>query len=240
MGSSEGEELGLNDPLATLAMKSLTILGLLVLLALAGPARAATNLVVNGSFDDRESRLKGWKYRYDPNEDKNAGWYVNNHDHVAVVESDGAQRNVLTLWGDYAILQVPGQGTKVDSDPIPFDPKAKYRFSCRARTSGPNCRILLEGYKWRPGVKPHPGPGPSELRKCYKFSQLYFGGEKSGSRGGVSAAWTTDSSTFPEHTGRPLQEDMLKEVDFVIVHIVAIDGSEGYLYVDDVKLEKTN
>jgi hypothetical protein len=201
-------------------------------------AHAGSNLVVNGSFDDKENRLKGWKYKYDPNEDKNAGWYVNNHDHVSVVENDNGQRNVLGLWGDYAILQVPGQGTKVDSAPIPFDAKATYRFSCKARSTGPNCRILLEGYKWRPGIKPHPNPAHNELRKCYKFSQLYFGEEKAGSRGGVGPAWTTDSVTFPEHTGKKLQEQYVNETDFVIVHIIAIDGSEGYLYVDDVKIEK--
>ena len=208
---------------------------------LAGPllACASSNLVVNGSFDDRTDPLTGWKFKYDPSQDKNAGWYVDNDKHVSVV-ADGAQKSVLALWGDIAILQVPGQGTKVDSAPIAVDMKHHYRFTVHARTTGPGSRILLEGYGWRPGIKPHANPTLNELRKCYKFSLLYFGDAQEGSRSAVGPAWKRASMTFPDRTKSQLQEDLLNKVTFVVIHIVAIDGSEGYLYVDDVSLEKAD
>jgi hypothetical protein len=205
---------------------------------LAGPAAAASNLVANGSFDDPAHGLAGWKYRYDPAEDKNVGWYTNNHNNVKVVEEDGPQRKVLALWGDYAILQVPGQGTKVDSDPLPFVPQGRYRFTVRARSTGPDCRIMVEGYRWAPGIKPHPRPNLNELRRCYRFSQVYFGGQKAGAFGGVGRRWETVTMNLPERTGSKLQGEMLDATAFLAVHLIAIGGNEGTLYVDDVRLER--
>ena len=133
------------------------------LLLLSVPAApAADNLVVNGSFDYAGDSLHGWKYKYDlPGE----SWYFDNHKHVSVVDRDGPQNKVLALWGDLNILQTTGQGTKVDSDPIAVKPGSRYRFSAKARSSGPNCRVMLEGYRWRPGIKPHDHPALFELRR---------------------------------------------------------------------------
>ena len=214
-------------------------LGLRAALCLAAlSSGAGSNLVVNGSFDFPDDPLHGWKYRYDPEQDKNVGWYTNNHTNVSVVEREGPQKKVLSLWGDYAILQVPGQGTKVDSDPIPVKSGGKYRFSARARSTGPDCRIMMEGYKWVPGVKPHDQPKLNELRRCYRFSQLYFGKNVAGAFGGVGRDWEHVAVTLPEKTGGKLQQEILNEVQFLVIHIVAIGGSEGNLYVDDVRVER--
>ena len=91
-----------------------------------------------------------------------------------------------------------GQGVKTDSDPIPWDPESRYRFSAWAKSTGPNCRILLQGYKWKPKVKPHDNPKLSDLRRCYRFKQLFFGIVKAGEMGGVKGAWDQASRTIPE------------------------------------------
>jgi len=215
------------------AWAGLFLLGLIGLAPLAG--RAGENLVVNGSFDNPTNALQGWKTKYDlPGE----SWYAENDKHVSVVEHDGSQKKVLALWGDYAILQVPGQGTQADSDPIPYTPGSHYRFSALARSTGPNSRILVEGYRWRPGIKPHPQPALHELRKCYRFGQLYYGEEQSVPKSAAGPAWQRAASTFPEKKTTKLQQSMLDQIQFLVVHIVAIGGNEGDLFVDDVRLEK--
>jgi hypothetical protein len=204
----------------------------------ASRAEALSNLVVNGSFDDDRGELYAWKYKYDPAEDKNVGWYTNNHVNVSVVDQEGSQHKVLSLWGDLAILQVPGQGTKVDSDPVPVKPGGQYRFSCLARSTGPDSRIMVEGYKWVPGIKPHDHPKLSELRRCYKFNQLYFGPVQAGYFGGVGRQWQRAEVKIPEKVNSDFQRQALDEIKFLVVHMVAIGGSEGNLYVDEVKIEK--
>ena len=75
-------------------------------------ASGASNLVVNGSFDNTNDHLYAWKYKYDlPGE----SWYFQNHEHVKVVPNVDGHENVLALWGDLDILFNIGQGTKVDS-----------------------------------------------------------------------------------------------------------------------------
>ena len=217
-----------------------------LLLLAAGTAGAATNrnLVVNGSFDNANSPLYGWKYKYDL---EGESWYFKNHEHVSVVPKEGGRKNVLALWGNYEILQVPGQGTKVDSDPIPVKPGGKYRLTVSARSTGPDCRILVEGYKWRPGIKPHENPQLHELRRCYRSREVFFGGSKGGTSGGATPNWERQSTVFPkseakgESKGKAEPKDdtsALDSVQFMVVHIVAIKGNEGNLYVDDVVLER--
>jgi len=215
------------------------VLGGIVMAAWIGAVSAATigsNLVVNGSFDHPDNPLLGWKYKYDR---AGESWYFNNHNNVKVVD-DGTRKAVLALWGDYALLQNPGQGTKVDSAPIPFDPKLTYELTAWGRSSGPTSRMLVEGYRWAPGVKPHDNPDLSELRKCYKFSQLYFGPKKEGTMSDVPKSWSQAKSVFPDPamTKSPESQKNLARVKFVVIHIVAIGGSDGTLYIDDISLKR--
>ncbi len=203
-------------------------------------AAFSQNLIVNGSFDDPDDPLKGWKFKYDlPGE----SLYFENHTFIKVLESHAGRKGVLTLSGTFAMMaDFPGQGSKVDSDPIPFDPTKRYRFSAWARSEGPDCRILIEGYKWKPGIKPHEKPALHELRKVYRFSQLYFGAKKEGELGGVprGADWRKGEDVFPSAQLTPMAQKFLKEVRFLVVHIVAIGRDAGTLYVDDVRLETIN
>ncbi|MCX7819487.1 MAG: hypothetical protein N2652_09840 [Kiritimatiellae bacterium] len=194
---------------------------------------ARTNLVFNGSFDAPGEPLKGWRTHYDlPGE----SWYAENRQLVSVISEDAGRRNVLRLHVKTRDLAI-NQGVRADSEPIPFDPAVRYRFSAAARSTGPDCRILLEGYRWKPGIRPHERPDFSELRKCYKFVQLYFGPQKAGDMGGVGRAWSTASMEIPGELRSDLQGDIYNTIRFVIVHVVAIGGREGDLFVDDVVLE---
>lgn len=211
-----------------------------VWLACVGFVQAASNLVANGSFEqaDDEGKPVDWKYKYDL---EGESWYFDNHKYVSIKDSEG-RKNALCLWGDVKLLQVPGQGVQVDGKPIPVTdlPKSKFKFSAFTRSSGPWCRILIEGYRWRPGIKPHSDPQLHELRKCYKFSQLYFGSQTAGTCAQPLPKWTRGETEFPDPqlAKSPLAQDILSKIRFLVVHIIAINGSEGELFVDDVKVEK--
>lgn len=197
---------------------------------------AATNLVANGSFDAPGSALLAWQTVYT---NKGESWYKDNPQFVSVVPQDGGRSSVLRLHGTDAILNVPGQGVKTDSQPMPitFDGSRQYRLSAWARGTGPNSRIFMEGYYWRKGVTPHAHPTLYELQKCYKFAPLYFGKDQAGDLSPVPAQWTEATQVFPEPPRSDIARRCLGQIQFIVVHVVAIAGREGDLYVDDIRIE---
>ncbi len=211
------------------------ILVLLLTLLLLPAARASSNLLENGSFESHGDPLKGWKFKYDK---EGESWYFDNYKNVKVEPRIDGRSGVLALFGDQNTVAGAGQGTKVDSFPVEVKPGGRYRLSLSARSTGPGTRTLVEGYQWRPGVKPHPNPDISEVRKCFKSELVYFGGQKGGTFSSVSRAWQNASVTFPSEKPSPLAVDKLSKMEFLVVHIVAIQGGEGTLYIDDVELEQ--
>ncbi|MCX6993499.1 MAG: hypothetical protein NT011_10205 [Kiritimatiellaeota bacterium] len=210
---------------------------------LSASAWAGSNLVVNGHFSDTNEFLHGWKYNY---EDTGNELMAANHTHVAVT-NEGSKNHVLALQANKILLWDIGQGVMVDSDPIPVAPGGRFKLTISAKSTGPNCRILVEGYRWKPGVKPHAHPKLKEVRKCYRFAQVYFGAEKAGTMGGISPAmgWTKASQTFPDEKMTKLALESFDKVQFLVIHIAAFSGTWKdpewvYLYVDDVELERIN
>ena len=214
------------------------------------PSGDGDNLLKNGNF---AHGLEGWRYKYDlPGE----GWYTNNHNLVSVVAEAEGKPPVLKLHGTFnELMSGHAMGIKVDSDPVPFKPTERARLIASVRTTGPNCRILVYGYKWKPGVKPHPNPILPELRECYHSVLLYFTKPVAsatafgaGSFGGAKAGWLTASVVAPDSRttatkGKTsaLGQDLWNSVEFLSVHIVAIAGKPpGDLFVKDVRLEKVN
>lgn len=199
-------------------------------------AAAPGNLLLNGGFDHPDDPLYGWKYKYDL---EGESFYFTNHERVSVIQ-EGTRKGVLSLYGNMQILFDTGQGTKVDSFPVRVEPGGRYKLSVTARSTGPSTRILIEGYKWKPGIKPHGNPQLHELRKCYKSRLVYFGGQKGGDISKVGKSWQTASQIVPDPGTPELGQKMFNQAEFLVVHIVAIDGSEGALLVDEVHLERLN
>jgi hypothetical protein len=202
---------------------------------------AGSNLAVNGHFSDTNEFLHGWKYNY---EDTGNELLAANHTYVSVT-NEGSRKHVLALRANNALLGC--QGVQVDSDPIPVASGGRYTLTISAKTTGPDCRILVEGYFWRPGIKPHANPKLKEVRKCYRFTQVYFGAEKTGSMGGISPSlgWSNASQTFPDEKMTKLAREKYDKIQFLVIHIIAIGGSGKdpewvHLYVDDVELERIN
>ena len=204
---------------------------------------SSNNLLTNGSFDDPDEPLRGWKSNYS---EANNKWYANNHKFVSVLKRERGHTGVLCLKATPHILEFAG--TKVDSAPIPVGPGGRYKLTASARSTGAGCRILLEGYRWRPGIKPHKNPELAELRKCYKFKMLYFGSQETGGIASVPSSWAKASRTYPDkHLSKTAQKHIDK-VQFLVVHIVAIGGAYAhvppggyyYFYLDDMELKRIN
>lgn len=207
-------------------------------------AGIGSNLFANGSFD---KGLEGWQYKYS---EKGESWYFDNDKFISILARDGGQVNVLSMKCNYDKAMVPGQGVLVDSHPIPIDLSngARYRLTVSARTTAPDCRIYLQGFSWKPGIKPHDKPDIYELRRQYKFAQVFFNGRQGGDFGGVNKSWDTATMTFPDPKMTDLAKTSYEKIKFVSLHVVAIGASgeaknfqsrdDCYLYVDDIKLER--
>ena len=195
------------------------------------------NLLTNGDFS-AEDPLAGWQTRYDG---KGESWYFDNYQYVSIEKSVNGKRGVLRLRTTQALADV--EGVKIDSHPIAVEPNGRYRLSAYARSTGPAFRLYAEGYKWRPGVKPHPNPTIYELRKCYKFPLVFFGKTQAGTMAFLSTEWQHGSRKFPgddKHELKDLQQKLFNDVKFLVVHVISIGGREGDVYVDDIKLERIN
>jgi hypothetical protein len=204
-----------------------------VVFSVATTVGAATNLVVNGGFDDSRGLAHGWKTQFaGPGE----SWYEKNHELVSVSAGDDKdQRHLRLNVATQFLADFPG--VKSDSVPIPFDPGKAYRFSARSRSTGPDCRVMLEGYHWKPGVDPYDNPSMRDLRRCYRFKPLYFGAVKGGTTGSAGAAWSEASQVVSAKDLSTEAQKSFGKIQFVIVHIVGITGKAGDVYVDDVRLE---
>ena len=196
-------------------------------------AEPPKNLVRNGGFDDAKDPLVGWYREYKlPGE----SFYAENAKHVSVVP-DGGRPHVLKL--DVANQGLAdNQGVKAESLPIPFDPAKRYRFSAEARSTGPSARIMLEGYEWKPGIKPHDNPDRTELRLVYRFPVMQFGKSGLAEMPDMPREWTGGAVEIPSPDLKPLARKFLAKVKFIMVRAVAIGGKAGMVLVDNVKLEE--
>jgi hypothetical protein len=212
-------------------MEALRAFAVAVLLAV--PAfGAGSNLVYNGSFDSPDDPLVGWQREF---KGKGESSYADNEKFVEAIPQDGNRSKVLRLKvADQR--KADFEGVKVESQPIPFE-TGSYRFSVYARSTGPNCRIMLEGYTLRPGLSPGVNPSIYDLRKCYRFTQLFFG-RPGGDMGGVGPSWKEAETVIPEKKLSELAREKFEEIEYVVVHVVAIGGKAGDLLVDSVKLER--
>lgn len=215
------------------------------------------NLLRNGTFSNG---LDGWRFKYDLDGES---WYTNNHNCVSVITDEQTHQTMVKLVGTHAELLVPGMGVKLDSAPIPIKPTDKFKLSCWAKSSGPDCRILVYGYKWKPGIKPHADPILPELRECYHSVQVYFTvpdlrnrkkgdlGIGAGDFGGVKKDWRQSSAIFPDvkkwkvtttsdMNGQKvsLGQEKWNSVEFLSIHLVAIGGKPGEMLVRDMRIEK--
>jgi hypothetical protein len=66
----------------------------ILLAAAATAASGASNLLPNGSFDDKDNPLANWKYKYDK---EGESFYFKNHEHVKVEPSIAGRSGVLAL-----------------------------------------------------------------------------------------------------------------------------------------------
>lgn len=249
IGTKTNFETPIHQHMLTPSLRAAVWLTATAALLAVGPVEAK-NLTINGNFDDSKEPLNGWQYKYElqAHKDENGrvvqgeSWYKDNGRLVSVVSENEGRRTVLRLNVETQFL-ADNPGVKVDSWPIPVKPGGKYRLSAWARTNGPDCRIMVEGYKWKPGVSKNSSPSLYVLRRCYRTEMLYFGKERGGTAGGLQPTWKHDSVELPvaqKGNLTKVAKEKFDEIEFLVVHICAIQGKAGEVFVDDVVLERIN
>ena len=205
----------------------------------------ATNLVLNGHFDDATDPLNPWIYVFDHNKH-----YMKNHDYVAVVEDRASMRpHVLRLDATVHTVCI-NQGVQIYTAPIRFDPKKKYKVSLSARSigtkggPGPKCRIYPIAYRWHPKAEKSNNPAFLDLREEVRFQVIYFNGAETGEFSHVPTQWKRVERVIPTPGRSELQQTHLENCEWLMLKILALDATgvdkcnTGYLYVDDVKIEE--
>lgn len=213
-----------------------TILAILILTsAIATEGRSQSllrgeNLMFNGRFDHPDGPLTGWTYDYSAV----SGHSARNHERVAFLPREGVRHNVLRLDSDQLV------DTKVDGPPIAVEPGARYRLSMMAKSTAPRVRIILEGYHWRPGIRPHDGiPTLTELRRSFKTKPVYFGSTRDGEFSNPTTQWSRGVREFPDRDMTPLAQRNWNRVEFVVLHVVIINGDQNRaLFISDIELER--
>lgn len=211
-------------------------LGVALLLLLAGVPSKGANLVPNGDFSHPDDPLHGWKTVYRGEADRN---YFNNHRNIAVVEKPD-RGNVVRMRGDHMLISQSSIGIKMESPPVPFDPEATYRFTIDARSEGPNARIYLQGFRWRPRVERHDNPTLADLARNYRFGPINFQGEREERFSNPPSTWGTATQLISSEGLSNLARRHYDQIDFLVVYVMAVGGGGGTLYVDRVHIEKVD
>jgi len=212
------------------------VVALCLLSGLSAATVAAENLVPNGDFSHSQDPLHGWKTVYRGEADRN---YFNNHRNIAVVDEPGRGK-VVRMRGDHMLITQSAIGIKMESSPVPFDPEATYRFTIDARTEGPNARIYLQGFRWRPRLERHDNPTLADLARNYRFGPINFQGDREERFSNPPRTWGTATQIISSDGLSDLARRHYEQIDFLVVYVMAVGGGGGTLYVDRVHIEKVD
>ncbi len=199
-------------------------------LAPPAPGKAApkpgVNLLVNGDFS---KQLEGWT--------------VSSDKAVAAAKGDAGH-------ADICLFKAPGS---IASQPFPLDPGCRYRLAMDM-TCSENAKIYVEGYRWKPGVKPHDGaPKLEELEMVYRSSPLIFHDASLWSvryqnRANPPGAWAKQPGTldFPAPNSPVYDQRAWRRVEFGVVRINVFWSGTAHLtdeaqlrgQVDNVAVER--
>jgi len=185
--------------------------------AAAAAAQSGSNLCCNGAFNSPNGPLDGWNVNY---EWMGNSHFMENHKHVSVLPVYQGRTHVL--W-----MNPPVQG-RVESKPIPIEKGARYQ--CTLDLNAPNVIFYFAGYKWEPGIAPHPDPKLSELRQIFRSAHF---------TGGSGGGWKTISFVMPMEEISALEWGHLKDVRFVTVYMTRYRGGFHVANVKVVKLPGT-
>ncbi len=172
--------------------------------ALPPPGRNApkpgVNLLANGDFS-REFE----------------GWVVSKRTQVVKGSADRPRVCVLPV------------GHLLASEPFALDAGCKYRLTVDMRAwGGLNGRVFVEGYRWKPGVKPHAGePKMEELQRIWRSQVLSYGDYlaptlRAQDMSNPPENWQTASMVFPSPTAPDFDRRTWRQADFGVVNIYVL------------------
>ncbi len=174
--------------------------------ALPAPGKNApkpgVNLLANGDFS---KQLEGW----------NAPALAPERTQVVKGSADRPQVCVLPV----------GKGA-LTSKPFALDIGCKYRLTVDMRAPGGlDGRVYVEGYRWKPGVKPHDGePKLEELQRVWRSQVLTFSDQlartlRAQDMSNLPGNWQAASMVFPGPNIPTYDQRTWRQSDFGVVSI---------------------
>ncbi len=204
------------------------------------------NLVFNGDF---AKELDGWTI-FPTGGESYCPRYKKDDEH----QSEGKITHPATRKDVLVLTSPKGPPSRAESRPFALDPAFRYRLSIALREIHWSVRVFVDGYRWKPGVKPHDGvPKPEELQMIWRSQPLlcqviparnlreqkFANNIGAGKNPGGWGVWTLD---FPDPAASLYDWRTWNEVEFARVHLENPLGGAGftygYVYADDVKVER--
>lgn len=145
-------------------IKLLSCIGLgLVMTVSAQSVDPHKNYCYNGNFDSEKGNLDGWNVNYDWTGNKHQ---QGNHNNVSYLPVFRAKKNVLKM-------AVPsGYESKIECPLIEYAAGDRYKCTFDIYIEGVNMKMLFNGYKYKPGIKPYEHPKLQDMRRIYKTEQI--------------------------------------------------------------------
>ena len=137
------------------------------------------NYCYNGNFISEKGNLDGWNVDYDWTRNKHQQGNQNNVSYLPVFR---AKKNVLKMtvpeWYE----------SKIECPLIAYKAGERYKCTFDIYIEDVNMKMLFNGYKFAPGIRPYEHPKLQDMRRIYKTEQIDMK---------KSSGWKTKTIYFP-------------------------------------------
>ncbi len=159
-------------------IKFLICIGLTLVMS-ASTQTLGKNYCYNGNFMSEKGHLDGWNLNYDWT---GISLQQGNHLHASYIPEFRGKKNVLKM-------KVPsGYESKIECKLIPYHAGDRYKCTFDIYIENVNMKMLFNGYRFKPGIRPYDNPKLQDLRRIYKTDQKDM---KMGAR------WQSKTMYFP-------------------------------------------
>ncbi|MFO7937875.1 MAG: hypothetical protein R6V06_09765 [Kiritimatiellia bacterium] len=182
------------------------------------------NFCYNGDFTLGDDHLEGWNLNYDWT---GISLQQGNHLNASFLPHFRGKRNVMRM-------NVPkGYESKIECKLIPYKAGERYKCTFDIYIENVNMKMLFNGYRFKPGIRPYDDPKLQDLRRIYKSDQKNM---KKGS------GWKRKTMFFPtESRVSATAYRHLKKVRYISTFFYVPGHTyteEGNFYLANVKITK--
>lgn len=200
-----------------------TVLGMVITVS-AQSFSSDKDYCYNGTFTLGENHLEGWNLDYDWT---GISHQQGNHLNASFLPIFSAKKNVMQM-------KVPsGYESKIECKLIPYEPGDRYKCTFDIYIENVNMKMLFNGYRFKPGVRPYEEPKLQDLRRIYKTDQKDMN---------MGKRWQSMTMYFPTTPQvSSTAYDHLKKVRYICMFLYVPGHTyfkDGNFYLSNVKITK--